>query len=114
MIEPLFEELARTKGAPRVAFVKVNPAAGMSSMAAREHGVAATPIFEFFLDGKRCVCGWLGSHLFAEQWVCVQTHELKSVNTPELRTQAGLRLYQAFPRRLILGCMRKDRRSLDD
>jgi len=25
--------------------------------------------------GRRCVCGWLGSHRFAEQWVCVY-HEV--------------------------------------
>ena len=31
-----------------------------------------------------------------------QTHELKGVNAPELRTQIDLLLYQAFPRRLIL------------
>jgi hypothetical protein len=53
MIEPVFEELAQAKGAPRVAFVKVNLAVGMGSMVACEHGIAATPMYEFFLDGKK-------------------------------------------------------------
>ena len=58
MIEPVFEELAREKakrGAGQVAFAKVDLGVGMGSMVAREHGVAATPTFVFFLDGKR-VC----------------------------------------------------------
>ena len=60
MIEPVFEELARAKGAPRVAFVKVDLAVGMGSMVAREHGVTATPTFGFFLDGKKVrVCSAL-------------------------------------------------------
>ena len=63
MIEPVFEELARAKGAPRVAFVKVDLAVGMGSMVAREHGVTATPTFGFFLDGKK-VRVWLGLNLF--------------------------------------------------
>ena len=33
-------------------------------------------VWGFLGLGRRCVCGRLGSHLFAEQWVCVQTHEL--------------------------------------
>ena len=28
----------------------------------------------------------------------LQTHELKGVNAPELRTQVDLLIYQAFPR----------------
>ena len=48
MIEPVFGELARAKSAPRVAFVKVDLAVGMSSMVTREHGVTATPTFGFF------------------------------------------------------------------
>ena len=48
------------------------------------------------------MCLWLGSHIFAEEYACVQTHELKGVNAPELRTQVDLLLYQAFPRMSIL------------
>ena len=32
MIEPVFEELAQTRGAPQVAFVKVDLVVGMGSM----------------------------------------------------------------------------------
>jgi thiol-disulfide isomerase/thioredoxin len=39
MIEPVLNELARAKGAPRVAVGKVGLAVGMDSMVAREHGV---------------------------------------------------------------------------
>ncbi|KAI0248568.1 PPPDE putative peptidase domain-containing protein [Lactifluus subvellereus] len=84
MIEPVFEELARAKKAggkergDGVAFVKVDLGVGMGVMVAREHNVAATPTFGFFLDGKRI-------------------HELRGVNAPELRTQVDLLLYQAFP-----------------
>jgi hypothetical protein len=48
------------------------------------------------------VCGWLGCRFVDEEWVSVQTHEMKRVNAPELRTQVDLLLYQAFPCRLIL------------
>jgi thiol-disulfide isomerase/thioredoxin len=82
MIEPVFEELARSKGQSQsqqqVAFVKVDLGVVMGSMVAREYGVSATPTFGFFLDGKKI-------------------HELKGVNAPELRTQVDLLLYQAFP-----------------
>ena len=47
MIEPVFEELARAKGVPRVAFLKVGLIVGMGSMVSREHGVTATPTFGF-------------------------------------------------------------------
>ena len=56
MIEPVFEELAREKakrGAGQVAFAKVDLGVGMGSMVAREYGVAATPTFVFYLDGKK-------------------------------------------------------------
>ena len=56
MIEPVFEELAREKakrGEGQVAFAKVDLGVGMGSMVAREYGVAATPTFGFFLDGKK-------------------------------------------------------------
>ena len=39
---------------------------------------------------------------------------LKGVNAPDLRTQIDLHLYQAFPRRLILGCASNERWSLGD
>ena len=61
--EPVFEELARAKGAPRVASIEVYLAVGMGSMVAREYGVTATPMFGFFLDGKK-VRVWLGLDLF--------------------------------------------------
>ncbi|KAI0279227.1 PUL domain-containing protein [Russula aff. rugulosa BPL654] len=78
MIEPVFEDLARSKKNGQIAFVKVDLGVGMGSMVAREYGVTATPTFGFFLDGKKI-------------------HELKGVNAPELRTQVDLLLYQAFP-----------------
>jgi thiol-disulfide isomerase/thioredoxin len=57
MIEPVFEELAREKakrgGEGQVAFAKVDLGVGMGSMVAREYGIAATPTFGFFLDGKK-------------------------------------------------------------
>jgi hypothetical protein len=43
-----------------------------------------------------------------------QTHELKGVNAPELRTQVDLLLYQAFPRKLIFWlCEQRAIYSLD-
>jgi thiol-disulfide isomerase/thioredoxin len=74
MIEPVFEDLARSKknlttgsgGNPQaesqIAFVKVDLGVGMGSMVAREYGVSATPTFGFFLDGKkvRVVRSWSG------------------------------------------------------
>ena len=61
MIEPVFEELVRTKGALRVAFAKVDLAVGMDSMVAREHDVTAMPSFGLLLDGKkvRACVAWL-------------------------------------------------------
>ena len=49
---------SRGQRGPRVAFVKVDLAVGMGSMVARKQGVAATPTFGFFLDGKK-VRVWL-------------------------------------------------------
>ena len=76
MIEPVFEELARSKG-QQVAFVKVDLGVGMGSMVAREYGVAATPTFGFFLDGKKVRVG-IRSRLFL--WliesVCSLAHRL--------------------------------------
>jgi desumoylating isopeptidase 1 len=70
MIEPVFEDLARSKknlttgsggkaqaDEGQIAFVKVDLGVGMGSMVAREYGVTATPTFGFFLDGKKVRCG---------------------------------------------------------
>ncbi|KAG2145882.1 PPPDE putative peptidase domain-containing protein [Suillus clintonianus] len=79
MIEPVFEDLARSKSrANDVAFVKIDLSVGMSNAVGGEYGVKVTPTFVLFLDGTK-------------------THELKGVNAPELRTQVDLLLYQAFP-----------------
>jgi hypothetical protein len=109
MIEPVFEELARSKGQSQsqqqVAFVKVDLGVGMGSMVAREYGVSATPTFGFFLDGKKVRVCRLWCRLYVADRECsldrAQIHELKGVNAPELRTQVDLLLYQAFPRKLI-------------
>ena len=104
MIEPVFEELARSRGRLQVAFVKVDLGVGMGSMVARECGVAATPMFNFFLDGKKVRVGIRSRLFYVADGECLlaraQIHELKAVNAPELRTQVDLLLYQAFPRRL--------------
>ena len=56
MVESGFEELARAKGAPRVAFAKVDLAVGMGSIIAREHGIAAAPTFGFsWMEEGACV-----------------------------------------------------------
>ena len=105
MIEPVFEDLARSKKTEgQIAFVKVDLSVGMSSMIAREYGVTATPTFGFFLDGKKVRCGLVTS---LDCFICglrsarAQIHELKGVNAPELRMQVDILLYQAFPRRII-------------
>jgi hypothetical protein len=106
MIEPVFEELARTKAkaeGQQVAFVKVDLGVGMGSAARRRRRLA------FSWVGPRCVCGgWLGLFSVLRR-VWVQIHELKGVNAPELRTQVDLLLYQAFPRKLIFGCASNER-----
>jgi thiol-disulfide isomerase/thioredoxin len=122
MIEPVFEDLARSKtnsmtttGGGGIAFVKVDLSVGMSSMVAREYGVAATPTFGFFLDGKKVRVARSRCRLF-HLWlrsVRAQTHELKGVNAPELRTQVDLLLYQAFPRRLNSWLLRAASDGLD-
>ena len=64
MIEPVFEDLARSKNSTigsggkaqaqgQIAFVKVDLGVGMGSTVAREYGVTATPTFCFFLDGEK-------------------------------------------------------------
>lgn len=58
MIEPVFEDLARSKKNGQIAFVKVDLGVGMGSMVAREYGVTATPTFGFFLDGKKVRVAW--------------------------------------------------------
>ena len=77
-------------------------------MVVREHGVAATPTFGLFLDGKKVRVWLVGSHLFVEERVCVQIRKLKGMNAPESRTRVDLLLYLPFPRRLILGCATSD------
>ncbi|KAG1898145.1 PPPDE putative peptidase domain-containing protein [Suillus fuscotomentosus] len=79
MIEPVFEDLAKSKSrANDVAFVKIDLSVGMSNAVGGEYGVRVTPTFILFLDGNK-------------------THEMKGINAPELRTQVDLLLYQAFP-----------------
>ena len=111
MIEPVFEELAQSKGQQQVASVKVNLGVGMGLMVTHEYGIAATLTFGFFLDGRRCVWSFgLDFFMWLIGSVCslAQIHELKGVNAPELRTQIDL-LYQAFPRKLIFGCVSNER-----
>lgn len=59
MVEPVFEELAKAKASPNVAFVKVDMSVGMGQQVGHLNGVRATPTFQFYLDGKkvRCKCG---------------------------------------------------------
>lgn len=104
MIEPVFEDLARSKKNGQIAFVKVDLGVGMGSMVAREYGVTATPTFGFFLDGKKVRVLGHGLGCLFHLWLRsarAQIHELKGVNAPELRTQVDLLSYQAFPRKLF-------------
>ena len=101
MIEPVLRSSRGQRACPRTGLSGSNWRLGWV-LWSPEQGVAATPTFGFFLDGKTVRACCSVSHLFAEEWVCVQTHELKGVNAPELRTQVDLFLYQAFPRMLIL------------
>ncbi|KAG2737407.1 DUF862-domain-containing protein, partial [Suillus brevipes Sb2] len=69
MIEPVFEELAKSKSrANDVAFVKIDLSVGMSSTVGGEYGVRVTPTFILFLDGNKI-------------------HEMKGINAPELCTR---------------------------
>ncbi|KAG8720697.1 hypothetical protein FRC08_018396, partial [Ceratobasidium sp. 394] len=78
MVEPAFEDYARGRGGPDVAFVKVS-LDGMGGQAvAAQYGVRATPRFLFFLSGEK-------------------TDELKGPDRHELKTKIDLLLYQAFP-----------------
>ncbi|KAH9927057.1 DUF862-domain-containing protein [Amylocystis lapponica] len=83
MISPLFEDLALQKtrgvrGATETAFAKIDMGIGLGGQVGAEWGVRVTPTFIFFLDGKKM-------------------HEFKGANSPELRTQTDLLLFQAFP-----------------
>jgi desumoylating isopeptidase 1 len=53
MVEPVFEELSRSKAREGVAFTKIDLDVGMGQGLAAEYGVRATPTFIFFLDGKK-------------------------------------------------------------
>jgi hypothetical protein len=64
MFEPVFEELARSKGpweAPegrqQVAFATVDLCIEVGSVVVHEYGVSVTPTFDFFLDGKKVRVG---------------------------------------------------------
>ncbi|KAG8732365.1 hypothetical protein FRC12_019301 [Ceratobasidium sp. 428] len=78
MIEPAFEDYAREKGGPDVAFVKVSLDGMGGQGVAAQYGVRATPTFLFFLNGEK-------------------TDELKGADRHELKTKIVLLLYQAFP-----------------
>ncbi|KAG8714605.1 hypothetical protein FRC09_017445 [Ceratobasidium sp. 395] len=78
MIEPAFEDYAREKGGPDVAFVKVSLDGMGGQGVAAQYGVRATPTFLFFLNGEK-------------------TDELKGSDRHELKTKIDLLLYQAFP-----------------
>lgn len=56
MIEPVFEDLAREKSGPDVAFVKVSLDVPGGQGVAAGFGITATPTFLFFSEGKK-VCG---------------------------------------------------------
>lgn len=53
MVEPVFEELARSKASPSVAFVKIDMSVGMGQQVGHSHAVHATPTFQFYLNGKK-------------------------------------------------------------
>ncbi|KAF8600295.1 DUF862-domain-containing protein [Ceratobasidium sp. AG-I] len=78
MIEPVFEDLARDKSGPDIAFVKVSLDVPGGQGVAAGFGVAATPTFLFFSGGNK-----LG--------------ELKGANRHELKARVELLLYEAFP-----------------
>ncbi|KAG9119258.1 hypothetical protein FRC07_005783, partial [Ceratobasidium sp. 392] len=78
MVEPAFEDYAREKSGPDVAFVKVS-LDGMGGQAVgAQYGVRVTPTFLFFLNGEK-------------------TDELKGPDRHELKTKVDLLLYRAFP-----------------
>ncbi|KAG6809132.1 hypothetical protein H0H92_001446 [Tricholoma furcatifolium] len=85
MIKPIFERLAEEKGIKSdrrgAAFAKIDIGVGLGNTLAGQWNVRATLTFMFFLDGQKL-------------------DELKGANANELRTQADLLLFQAFPRML--------------
>ena len=100
MIEPVFEELAKSKSRANggVGFAKIDLSVGMGGAVASEYQVRVTPTFLFFLDSRKV--RWC-STTRSTGWLIVvgwQTHELKGVNAPELKTQVDLLIYEAFPR----------------
>ena len=62
-------------------------------MVAREDGVTATPMFGFFLDGKKVRACGLQSRLYAADGECLFARAQKGVNALELRTQVNILLY---------------------
>ena len=54
MIEPVFEELAKSKSrANGVGFAKIDLSVGQGGAVASEYQVRVTPTFLFFLDGRK-------------------------------------------------------------
>ena len=55
MIEPAFEELAKTKSRADggVGFAKIDLSVGLGGALANEYQVRVTPTFLFFLDGSK-------------------------------------------------------------
>lgn len=53
MVEPVFEDLARAKASPNVAFVKIDMSVGMGHQVGQYNGVQATPTFQFYLNSKK-------------------------------------------------------------
>lgn len=54
MIEPVFEELAKSKSRPNgVGFAKIDLSVGLGGALASEYRVSVTPTFLFFLDGRK-------------------------------------------------------------
>ncbi|KAG9102103.1 hypothetical protein FRC06_002319 [Ceratobasidium sp. 370] len=78
MVEPAFEDYARERGGPDVAFVKVSLDGIGGQGVAAQYGIRATPTFLFFLNAEKM-------------------DELKGPDGHELKTKIDLLLYQAFP-----------------
>lgn len=55
MIEPVFEELAKSKCRANggVGFAKIDLSVGLGGALASEYQVRVTPTFLFFLDGRK-------------------------------------------------------------
>ncbi|KAF8737126.1 hypothetical protein AX14_013405 [Amanita brunnescens Koide BX004] len=85
MIEPVFRELAQTKGVKSqgsvrngAGFAKIDIGVGLGRTLASQWRVTATPTFMFFLDGTK-------------------VQEIKGADSAELKTQVDLLLFQAYP-----------------